>query len=93
MKVTFVQKTFLNLKGIYLFATQKDKCQEKVFRLRPLGCAVTRENGDGVLPSHKAMAGQVDKGIKDRSFPRLNYRPLLGTEPNEKKRIRERLLE
>ena len=26
-------------------------------------------------------------------FPLLKYRPLLGTEPNEKKRIRERLLE
>ena len=32
MRVTFVQKTFLNLKGIYLFALQKDKCQEKVWK-------------------------------------------------------------
>jgi len=27
-----VQKSFFNLKGIYLFATQKDKCQKKVWK-------------------------------------------------------------
>ena len=27
-----MRKTFLNLKGIYLFALQKDKCQEKVWK-------------------------------------------------------------
>ena len=32
MRVTFVQKSFFNLKGIYFFAMQKDKCQEKVWK-------------------------------------------------------------
>jgi hypothetical protein len=27
-----VQESFLNLKGIYLLAAQKDKCQEKVWK-------------------------------------------------------------
>ena len=66
-----MRKTFLNLKGIYLFAAQKDKCQEKVWKKK-----------GGVPPSHKAMAGQVEEGKKDLSskglFPLLNYRPLLG---------------
>ena len=36
MRVTFVQKSFFYLMGIYLFATQKDKCQEKVWREQSL---------------------------------------------------------
>ena len=80
----FRAENFFNLKGIYLFAAQKDKYQEKVFRLRPLGYTVTRGKKGGVPPLHKAMAGQVE-GEKDRSckrsFSHLNYRPLLGTEP------------
>jgi hypothetical protein len=32
MRLTFVQETLKNLKGIYLFAAQKDKCQEKVWK-------------------------------------------------------------
>ena len=46
MRVTFVQKSFLNLKGIYLFATQKDKCQDKVWEK-----GVEFEEGKKDLPS------------------------------------------
>lgn len=67
MRVIFVQKSFLPLNSIYLFAVKKDKYQEKVFRLRPSGCVVTSENGDGVPPSHKVMAGQVE--VRKRTFP------------------------
>ena len=31
MRVNFCAENFLNLKGIYFFALQKDKCQEKVW--------------------------------------------------------------
>ena len=37
MKVTFVQKTFLNLKGTFYLRNTNKKCQEKVFHLRQ-GC-------------------------------------------------------
>ena len=52
---------------------KKDKCQEKVFRLRPLGYAVTRGKMNGAQPSHKAMAGKVVDGergpIQQKFFP------------------------
>ena len=31
MRLTFAREIFLNLKGIYFFALQKDKCQKKVW--------------------------------------------------------------
>jgi len=31
MRVNFCAENFLNLRGIYFFALQKDKCQEKVW--------------------------------------------------------------
>ena len=68
------------------FAAQEDKCQEKVFRLRPLGCAVTREKSGGVPSSHKDMTGQVEGKRTDPAkglfSPQLS--PLSGTEPDKK---------
>jgi hypothetical protein len=32
MRLTFAREIFLNLKGIYHFAAQNDKCQEEVWK-------------------------------------------------------------
>jgi hypothetical protein len=51
---------FLNLKGIYLFALQKDKCQEKVWK---------RVMGFG--EAGKKLSSKVFS-----RFPKSNYQPL-----------------
>ena len=43
MCLTIVQEIFKNLKGIYLFAEQKNKCQEKVWK-REMGLGEEGKN-------------------------------------------------